>query len=178
MGKKGEQRLYRIGEAAALLELKTCVLRFWESEFPQLDPVRTPKGQRLYREEDVALLRHIRSLLHEQGMTIEGARRVLTGELTAPVSGDGRNVFPEAVFRSGPDSFSAGNAPGPCSGGARASDPEAGGGLLRDAVAELRALRRLLEECGKDSGRPGEASASRAIDNAAGAASSPEGGVS
>ena len=75
---KGNRRLYRIGEAAAALKLKTCVLRFWEGEFPQLAPLRTPKGQRLYREEDMRVLRRIRSLLHEKGMTIDGARRVLS----------------------------------------------------------------------------------------------------
>lgn len=72
-------RLYRIGEAARALNLQTSVLRFWEGEFPVLQPVRTPKGQRLYTESDMELLRRIRSLLHEQGMTIEGARRVLEG---------------------------------------------------------------------------------------------------
>ncbi len=73
-------RVYRIGEAARALNLQTSVLRFWEGEFPGLQPVRTPKGQRLYTESDMALLHKIRSLLHEQGMTIEGARRVLAGE--------------------------------------------------------------------------------------------------
>lgn len=73
-------RVYRIGEAARALNLQTSVLRFWEGEFPGLHPVRTPKGQRLYSEGDMELLRRIRSLLHEQGMTIEGARRVLSGE--------------------------------------------------------------------------------------------------
>ena len=73
-------RVYRIGEAARALNLQTSVLRFWEGEFPGLSPVRTPKGQRLYSESDMELLRRIRSLLHEQGMTIEGARRVLAGE--------------------------------------------------------------------------------------------------
>ena len=77
-------RRYRIGEAARALSLQTCVLRFWESEFPELRPVRTPKGQRLYTERDMTLLRKIRSLLHEQGMTIEGARRVLSGAAPAP----------------------------------------------------------------------------------------------
>lgn len=81
---KGNRRLYRIGEAAAALKLKTCVLRFWEGEFPQLAPLRTPKGQRLYREEDMRVLRRIRSLLHEKGMTIDGARRVLSGEMSLP----------------------------------------------------------------------------------------------
>lgn len=71
---------YKIGEAARLLNLKTYVLRFWETEFPQIVPLRTEKGQRLYTKEHVALLRRIRHLLHERGLTIEGARRVLVEE--------------------------------------------------------------------------------------------------
>ncbi len=86
-GKRKSQAVYRIGEAARILALKTCVLRFWEGEFPQLAPVRTPKGQRLYTEQDITVLRRIRCLLHEQGMTIEGARRVLAGEMSAPAEG-------------------------------------------------------------------------------------------
>lgn len=73
------QTTYKIGEVAAMLRLKTHVLRFWETEFPQLAPVRTAKGQRLYREADVAMVRRIQQLLHEQGMTIDGARRILAG---------------------------------------------------------------------------------------------------
>ena len=73
-------KTYRIGEAATLLNLKTYVLRFWEMEFPQISPVRTEKGQRLYTESDVAVLRRIRFLLHERGLTIEGARRILVEE--------------------------------------------------------------------------------------------------
>ncbi|MBQ4567768.1 MAG: MerR family transcriptional regulator [Desulfovibrio sp.] len=73
------EKTYRIGEAAELLNLKTHVLRFWETEFPQLAPLRTDKGQRLYTDRHLALLRRIQQLLHEQGMTIEGARRVLEG---------------------------------------------------------------------------------------------------
>ena len=79
--KTGENgKTYRIGEAAAILKLKSYVLRFWESEFPQLAPLRTEKGQRLYTEDHVALLRRIQTLLHEKGMTIEGARRILEHE--------------------------------------------------------------------------------------------------
>ena len=70
-------RTYRIGEAARLLKLESYVLRFWETEFAQLRPMRTPKGQRLYSDADLVLLRRIRTLLHAQGMTIEGARRIL-----------------------------------------------------------------------------------------------------
>ena len=67
------EKMYRIGEAAELLNLKSYVLRFWETEFPQLAPLRTDHGQRLYSEEHIALLRRIKQLLHEQGMTIDGA---------------------------------------------------------------------------------------------------------
>lgn len=70
-------RTYKIGEAAQLLNLKSYVLRFWETEFPQLSPLRTEKGQRLYSEADLELLKFIRHLLHERGLTIEGARKVL-----------------------------------------------------------------------------------------------------
>ena len=73
-------RTYRIGEAARMLKLEGYVLRFWETEFEQLRPLRTPKGQRLYSDADLVVLRRIRTLLHEQGMTIEGAKRVLSRE--------------------------------------------------------------------------------------------------
>lgn len=74
------QATYKIGEAAARLNLKTYVLRFWETEFPQIVPLRTEKGQRLYTEENIALLKRIRHLLHERGLTIEGARKALAEE--------------------------------------------------------------------------------------------------
>ena len=72
------EQTYKIGEAATLLNLKTYVLRFWETEFSQITPVRTEKGQRLYTQKDIELLKRIRFLLHDRGLTIEGARRVLT----------------------------------------------------------------------------------------------------
>jgi DNA-binding transcriptional MerR regulator len=71
---------YKIGEAAALLNLKTYVLRFWETEFPDIAPLRTDSGRRLYSEADLALLERIRFLLHERGLTIGGARKVLAEE--------------------------------------------------------------------------------------------------
>ncbi|MCG8529699.1 MAG: MerR family transcriptional regulator [Desulfovibrionales bacterium] len=70
-------KTYRIGEAATLLNLKPYVLRYWETEFAQLIPIRTQKGQRLYSEQNLYLLRAIRHLLYERGLTIEGARKVL-----------------------------------------------------------------------------------------------------
>lgn len=73
------ERTYRIGEVAEMLNLKTHVLRFWETEFSELAPLRTESGQRLYNDENIAVLRRIQQLLHEQGMTIEGAKRILAG---------------------------------------------------------------------------------------------------
>ena len=103
MPQRGEravtQKTYRIGEAAELLGLKTHVLRYWESEFSQLVPRRTDKGQRFYTESALSLLRRIRQLLHEQGMTIVGARRVLEGSAvldeTVP---EGVTAVPDPAF--------------------------------------------------------------------------------
>lgn len=73
-------RTFRIGKAAKMLDLNTSVLRYWETEFPQLDPIRTRKGQRLYSEDHIRLLERIRTLLHDEGMTIDGARKRLEQE--------------------------------------------------------------------------------------------------
>ncbi len=71
-------KLYRsIGEAGRLLRLQPHVLRYWEQEFGQLRPRRTAAGRRQYRSEDIQLLRVIRRLVHEEGYSIDGARRQL-----------------------------------------------------------------------------------------------------
>jgi DNA-binding transcriptional MerR regulator len=72
-----EQRLYRIGEVSRLTELKTFVLRYWETEFPMLEPVKGANGHRMYRQEDVDLVFKIKRLLYDEGFTIAGARRHL-----------------------------------------------------------------------------------------------------
>ena len=72
-----EQRLYRIGEVSRLTELKPFVLRYWETEFPMLVPVKSPSGHRVYRQEDVDLVFKIKRLLYDEGFTIAGARRQL-----------------------------------------------------------------------------------------------------
>lgn len=80
-------KTYRIGEAARILNLKAYVLRFWESEFPQLNPRRSEKGQRVYSDEDLKLLKRIQHLLHERGLTIDGAKRELAAD--APLQNTG-----------------------------------------------------------------------------------------
>ncbi len=81
-----EERLYRIGEVSRLTELKPFVLRYWETEFPMLEPVKSASGHRMYRQQDVDLVFTIKRLLHEEGFTIAGARRHLSeGGATAAV---------------------------------------------------------------------------------------------
>jgi DNA-binding transcriptional MerR regulator len=71
---------FRIGEVANLCQLPAYVLRFWESEFPQLKPVKSSTGQRMYRRRDVESVMRIKELLYEQGFTIIGARQQLRSE--------------------------------------------------------------------------------------------------
>ena len=71
---------FRIGEVAELCELPTYVLRFWETEFPQLRPTKSSTGQRMYRRRDVDSALRIRKLLYEEGFTIAGARQHLREE--------------------------------------------------------------------------------------------------
>jgi DNA-binding transcriptional MerR regulator len=71
---------FRIGEVARLCGVETYVLRFWETEFPQMRPNKSGTGQRLYRKRDVELAMRVRRLLHDEGYTIAGARQVLAQE--------------------------------------------------------------------------------------------------
>ena len=71
---------FRIGEVARLCQVPAYVLRFWESEFPQLRPNKGGTGQRLYRKRDVEMALRVRTLLKEEGYTIPGARAVLKAE--------------------------------------------------------------------------------------------------
>lgn len=87
-----------ISEAAAEVDLPTHVLRFWETKFAQLKPVKHKNGRRLYRPQDIALIKGLRRLLYAEGHTIKGAQKYLRdngvaavaaladgGELAAPV---------------------------------------------------------------------------------------------
>jgi DNA-binding transcriptional MerR regulator len=72
-----EKDFYRIGEVSRLTALKQFVLRYWETEFPMLEPVKSSSGHRLYRQEDVEMVLRIKRLLYDEGFTIAGARRHL-----------------------------------------------------------------------------------------------------
>jgi DNA-binding transcriptional MerR regulator len=78
-----EKLYFRIGEVSRLCRLPAYVLRFWETEFPQLKPVKSSTGQRMYRRRDVEMVLEIKKLLYEEGFTIAGARQQLRTETRA-----------------------------------------------------------------------------------------------
>jgi len=72
---------FRIGEVSRLCGLPSYVLRFWETEFPQLKPSKGSTGQRMYRRVDVENVLRVKKLLYDQGFTIAGARQQLRAEV-------------------------------------------------------------------------------------------------
>lgn len=78
---------FTIGEVGRLCELKPHVLRYWEQEFAQLAPSKRRGNRRYYQRKDVVLVRRIRTLLYDQGYTIEGARHQLAGTVSKDIQG-------------------------------------------------------------------------------------------
>ncbi|MGA7684087.1 MAG: MerR family transcriptional regulator [Terriglobales bacterium] len=87
---------FRIGEVAGLCRLPAYVLRFWETEFPQLKPIKSSTNQRMYRKRDVESVVRIKKLLYEDGFTIAGARAHLREE-TRPERNQSALPFPANV---------------------------------------------------------------------------------
>jgi DNA-binding transcriptional MerR regulator len=75
-----EKLYYKIGEVAEVAGVKTSVLRFWETEFPFLKPVKSSSGQRLYSKNEVDLILQVKHLLYDEKFTIEGVKRRITGK--------------------------------------------------------------------------------------------------
>jgi DNA-binding transcriptional MerR regulator len=101
---KGASAFRTIGEVADDLDLPAHVLRFWESKFAQLKPLKRRGGRRYYRPEDIVLLRRIRQCLYQDGYTIRGVQKLLgVGAGAHAASADpapGLSLFP---LDSGPD---------------------------------------------------------------------------
>jgi DNA-binding transcriptional MerR regulator len=122
-----EQSLYNIGHVSRLADLKPFVLRYWETEFPMLQPLKSAGGRRLYRQEDVDMVFRIKRLLYDEGFTIAGARRHLREHESSADSNDG----------------AAGNAPAnsTAEGAAQSLNRK----MLLDLRDTLRAFLTLLE---------------------------------
>lgn len=110
------KRYFTIGEVADLCAVKPHVLRYWEQEFTQLNPMKRRGNRRYYQHHEVLMVRRIRDLLYEQGFTISGARSQLESsknrvasstESTVAVEGSStvlsETVMPAVVERKGPD---------------------------------------------------------------------------
>ena len=97
-----DKQFFKIGEAAEIVGVKAHVLRYWESEFPTIKPLKTRGAHRMYRRADVELLCVIHKLLHQEGYTIAGARkrvRELRGE-EAPEAGEVAEAARELALRA------------------------------------------------------------------------------
>jgi DNA-binding transcriptional MerR regulator len=136
-----------IGEAAEELDLPAHVLRFWESKFPQLKPLKRGGGRRYYRPEDMALLRRIRQCLYQEGYTIRGVQKLLNGKSkqdadTAAVSEDPASptLFPlEPLPNGSADTADTGSDAKP----ARSSPARRFGPDMQAELAQMR--HELLE---------------------------------
>lgn len=83
-GGKSQTAFRTISEVADELDVAQHVLRFWESKFPQVRPLKRGGGRRYYRPEDIDLLREIRTLLYDEGYTIKGAQKLLRQRRARP----------------------------------------------------------------------------------------------
>jgi DNA-binding transcriptional MerR regulator len=116
-------RLYfKIGDVARICGLETYVLRFWETQFPQLKPNKSGTGQRLYRRRDVELVLDIKRLVHAEGYTLPGARQALEQAY------HGRSA----------------QASLPLAGGEQRKRRDSTATIVRHARTELREIARLL----------------------------------
>ena len=126
-------RLYfKIGDVSKICGLETYVLRFWESQFPQLKPNKSGTGQRLYRRREVELVLEIKRLVHEEGYTLPGARQALEQQSRRPAPQDAPQTSASRL------SIAARSA------GAPSPKVDAAAAVIGHARAELREIAALL----------------------------------
>jgi len=87
VAKKKKPLFYTIGEACKQVGIQPYVLRYWETEFPFLQPEKSRSGQRVYSERELDIVRRIKELLYDEGYTIAGAKKKLEGELKSDSDG-------------------------------------------------------------------------------------------
>ena len=140
------ERYYRISEVSRLAGLKPSVLRYWESEFPMLQPVKSTTGYRLYRQEDVDLVFKIKRLVYDEGLTLAGARKQLEEGSKGIGAALGANGAPKPetapVVAANPTQAEPGNTPAATANGNAVKVDRQTLIELRDA---LRAFLTLLE---------------------------------
>uniref|UniRef100_UPI0035C7F13D MerR family transcriptional regulator n=1 Tax=Pseudooctadecabacter sp. TaxID=1966338 RepID=UPI0035C7F13D len=100
---KSRDAFRTISEVSEALDVPAHVLRFWESKFAQVKPVKRAGGRRYYRPADVDLLAGIKKLLHEDGMTIKGAQKLLREQGVKSVSAVGAALLPGNTVDAAPE---------------------------------------------------------------------------
>ena len=122
---KSPEAYRTIGEVSDMLGVAQHVLRFWESRFSQIRPVKRAGNRRYYRPDDVALIRRIRELLHDEGYSIRGVQKLLktSGVKVVLAGADASPALPAS---------------------AAAANPAGNSDALRDVLGELREIRDLL----------------------------------
>ena len=128
-GGKSPGAFRTISEVSSDLEVPPHVLRFWETKFPQIKPLKRGGGRRYYRPEDVSLLRQIRQLLYNDGYTIKGVQRLLK-------EGALKNTVQSSVLTA--------NEPNEQKRPQNSTTSYQEKAALRSIVDELQALRKLL----------------------------------
>jgi DNA-binding transcriptional MerR regulator len=126
------KRYFAIGEVSELCDVKPHVLRYWEQEFPQLKPIKRRGNRRYYQQDDVLMVRRIRSLLYEQGFTIGGARLRLK---------ENPKGLAEAVVRPAPPAVAETAVRAPAAPPAPRRNSE-----IKSLRADLESLLKLLPE--------------------------------
>ncbi|MCW8870745.1 MAG: MerR family transcriptional regulator [Proteobacteria bacterium] len=91
------KRYFTIGEVSDLCDVKQHVLRYWENEFDNLNPVKRRGNRRYYQRNDVMMIRQIRSLLYDHGYTINGARQKLNGHVEEKEASKSYQVIQQTV---------------------------------------------------------------------------------
>lgn len=134
-GTKSAAAFRTISEVASELDVPSHVLRFWETKFAQVKPLKRGGGRRYYRPEDIALLRHIRSLLYDDGYTIKGVQKLLR-------ENGGKTPAREAAATRGDVRAAVTSSTGVSNGSLSATSL----GAVSDVVRELESLRDLLRK--------------------------------
>ncbi len=137
-------RLYfKIGDVARLCGVETYVLRFWESQFPQLKPNKSGTGQRLYRRRDVEMALEVKRLVHAEGYTIAGARTVLEQGMRRHGSKLSARLNPQGTLPLAGDESKKADSIAAAIGRARAELREIAGMLASPAPQPARRRSRL-----------------------------------
>ncbi len=145
LAKQSKKLFYKIGNVCEITGTQPYILRFWESEFPQLAPQKSRSGQRLFRSRDIEIVQRIKQLLYEEGYTIAGARRRLEQEQADQFTEPGGSLANVAAAPLIADREAGARPSKPTNSKRRASVRANGEPRPQESRRALRKLRKELE---------------------------------